>query len=297
MCSAKTWRRSTVGRSWRWAASEQEVADGGGGLGGAEAAQEGGVDAVDLGLCGVAGFVQPALGPPGPCQEPEGGRVGRAVEGVHLPGRLLDRVPVVLFEGGEGLPEEGVPAGRAVARQPDRRLDGLPVAQVDLGDDQEERDFRPAGDLGQAVEGRGCPQGQALAGQADRPRRLGVAAVVVLSAAGPVWPEGGAERLAFAHRRHPGRDVGGFEQWPVVAGVDHQEVGVELEGPLDGRHQGAEGFVGARQIDDLVAPSRRPPGAGLRAPGPGCGAARRGSRRRPTRRTSRSAGAGGRGGA
>ena len=212
------------------------------------------MDAVDLGPGGVAGIGETALGLPGAGQEAERGRAGRAVEGVHLPGEVLDRVPVLGGQGLAGLLEQGVPAGRAVAGQPDRRLAVSQSARLISGMTRRRGISAPraiSASRSRAAVARWARRLRARPTAAATPAR--VAAVVVLSVpAGR--SEGGADRLAFAHRRHPGRDLGGLEQWPVVAGVDHQQVGFELEGALHRRHQGAEGLVGPRQVDDLVAP-------------------------------------------
>ena len=52
----------------------------------------------------------------------------------------------------EGLRVESVPAGVAVAGQPDRRLAGLPVGEVDLGNDHHDRDADGPGDLRDGAE-------------------------------------------------------------------------------------------------------------------------------------------------
>ncbi len=201
------------GEAVLFGAAQEQLPGGGVGLGRAQEGEERIVHCVHLGDGGVPGLPLPAPAGQSVGQEAERGRVAAAVQVHHLPGRLLDGPEVPVPQLPQGLAAELVPPGGAVTGQPDRRLEALPVSQVDLGHHD---DHGPIpGETGQSVERGPDPFHQVQARPAGRAQDA------------PAQHLPGVA-LTGRHGRSVGAGLGRLKQGPVVADEDHEDVRIEL---------------------------------------------------------------------
>ena len=192
-----------------------------------------------------------AQGAEGAGHDVKRGGTGPAVQPQHR-GRLRrGLLPVTRPQGGASALQQGVPAGHTVAGEPGDRLHVFPVAEVDRRDDQQHprrRTVHDARDLRQRRGGASHP----------------AAGCPLRDAAHAALRQHARVRLAPGHRGKVRGERRRLEEVPVIAGIDHQQLRLQLHRALHRLHQRGQRLIRARQVDHLVRGGLTVAGGGAR---------------------------------